>query len=338
MRIQIPKNGIVKAQNLDIKKEISIIYGFNNSGKTTILKTLNSQLSDKLRQAFWSGAGSEIPLYIPTNRLVVSDANTKGELPGDLEELMQYQKEALENYSLHLKNIRDILLANSEIVSFLCGTIKKIFSIYIGDITERYSDGIENVINIYLNIIWMMVWDLDIRELTRKQLQSVISKGSVYVFIDEIEMFLHVNSQAKLVNAMREDFPECFFLLTTHSPLILTRCKDAAIYNIHEGLLTFIPHELYYRDLDHIYEELFSVSELPEEVRKYIKYLGRVIMKEQLGDREEFSKIEMMMQQEYPNIFIRYVDILAKAKVLVKNDDFDQPKKKAIERIRKDKQ
>jgi predicted ATP-binding protein involved in virulence len=42
------------------------------------------------------------------------------------------------------------------------------------------------------------------------------------VLIDEIDLYLHPSWQVGLVQALRETFPEMQFVVTTHSPILLT--------------------------------------------------------------------------------------------------------------------
>lgn len=322
MEIRIPENGVIKEQTINIEKEVSIIYGYNNSGKTSFLRVLNEVMYNNLLTQFILEQKSEMSVYIPTNRLVVSDAQTKLERMKDLEEFIYYQQESYKNYSLHLKLIRDYLLSNAVILRFICDTIQRIFGIHIENIDGRYSDGIENIINIYLCIIWTMVWDIDVQKLDTESFQLVLKEKNICILIDEIEMFLHVNIQEKLVRSLKEDFTNCSFWLTTHSPLILTRYKNVVVYEIEYGKLQRIDENLYYQDLNNIYEGFFSVQELPIDIREDINYLGRVNMKRVRGEGvlDRVHIIAEKMKKEYPNLYIKYNHIISKAKCGGEND------------------
>ena len=50
MLIQIPQTGVIKKQKFDIGEDVSIIYGYNNSGKTTILKVLDDAFRNRLME------------------------------------------------------------------------------------------------------------------------------------------------------------------------------------------------------------------------------------------------------------------------------------------------
>ncbi len=313
MLIQIPETGIIKKQKFDIGKDVSIIYGYNNCGKTTVLKALDHAFQSRLMEQFIIEEDGELAIYIPTNRIIISENNTDELQLKDYEEFIHYQKDSYGDYSLHLKRLRDHLLTNRVIYDFICHVVYAIFEIDIKEISGRYSDGIENIINIYLNIIWAMTWDMDISNLTEEKFCGLLSQKQIYVMIDEIEMFLHVNIQSRLISNMKKDFAHCSFILTTHSPLLLTRYRQCLIYNIKNGSLNEIDTDVYYEDLDIIYEQLFEVEELPKLVKEEINYLGNVILKGKDIDGDKIISITERMRKEYPNLYRRYNRIITKA-------------------------
>jgi len=319
MVVQIPETGVIKKQKLDIAESVSIIYGYNNCGKTTVLKALDTVFRNRLMEKFILGQEGEMCVYIPTNRIVVSEHTTEEVQLRDCEEFIHYQKDSYMDYSLHLKRLRDSLLANAFIYCFICQAVYDIFEIDIKGINSRFSDGIENIINIYLNIIWAMVWDMDITCMKEELLHKLLSQKRIYVLIDEIEMFLHVNIQSKLISNMRKDFSGCNFILTTHSPILLTRYKQCIIYKIRSGRLKKIEEDMYYEDLDIIYEQLFDVEELPPKARKSINFLGDVIMGKGNIDSEKIFSTIADLRKEYPNLCRRYNAVITKAQYVGEN-------------------
>lgn len=321
MNIQIPKSGIIKEQRIKISKDVSIIYGYNNSGKTTLLKAIDIVFHNKLMENFLLSRTVEMEIYIPTNRVIVNNAKTEYLQLKDCEDFINYQNDTYKDYSLHLKRLRDYLLANKVVYNFICLTIKKIFKIDIRGINGRLSDGIENIINIYLNIIWAMIWDMNILYITEKEFNELLSQKQIYVLIDEIEMFLHVNIQSKLISSLKEDFANCSFILTTHSPLLLTRYKKCLIYNIQNGILEEIEDDVYYEDLDIIYEQLFEVEELPASIREDVNYIGDIILGNQDVNKKRIYAITKKLEKEYPNLYQRYNRIITKALYIGENND-----------------
>lgn len=321
MLVQIPETGVIKKQKFDIGKDVSIIYGYNNCGKTTILKALDQVFSSRMMEKFLSGENGEIDIYIPTNRIIVSEYSTERLQLKDVEEFIHYQKDSYIDYSLHLKRLRDYLLTNEVVHHFITRVIHKIFEINLELTDTRYSDGIENIINIYLNVIWAMTWDMELTDLTEDNFQNLLTQKQIYVLIDEIEMFLHVNIQSKLIASLKEDFPECRFILTTHSPLLLTRYKQCLIYTLKKGRLKEVEDDMYYEDLNIIYEQLFDVDELPARARKDINFLGKVVMENDDSDTDKIMSVIERMRREYPNLCRRYNAVITKAEYIGEKND-----------------
>lgn len=313
MKILISKTGIIEEQIVDIDNDVTIIYGYNNSGKTTILKAINDVISKTVMEGFVRGKDEELSLYMPTDRVVLRERLIDNKRLNDVEDYLNYQKEALEDFSLHLKKVRDNLMSYEMIRKYINSAISKIFGIEIENNEIRLSDGVENIINIYTNIIWAMTWNLDLNNLIESDLHGIFSNKSIYVMIDEIEMFLHVNVQSKLIKSLKNDFASCRFVFTTHSPLLLTRYKNAKVYNIINGVLYHVNEEMYYEDLDCVYESCFDVEELPQEVKDEIIYLGDIALKKEKPDIKKINDIAENWKKNYPNIFRRNNKFIVKA-------------------------
>lgn len=321
MEIRIGSFEKTKKQNFDLNNSVSIIYGYNNSGKTTILKAIESALSDSVKENFYK-SNSALSLYIPTNRIIVS--NSKVEFPtiSDREELNTYKNEIFHGYEQHLKMLREHLLKHDSIKKMLEEIIHELFDtdLYINEKLDkeniRFSDGIENIINIYLNIIWILTWDLNLQSIEYSKLREILSERNAFILIDEIEMFLHVNIQEKLINIIKRDFKNCGFILTTHSPLLLTRYENTKVYNIENGTLRNLDNELFYQDLNKTFEVYFKVDSIPNSVKEVINYLGKVITSRVKGDQEKINEIDLMLEQQYPNIHQKYNSLILKAKLI----------------------
>lgn len=59
--------------------------------------------------------------------------------------------------------------------------------------------------------------------------------GDGIVFIDEVDMHLHPTWQRKIIRQLVETFPKCQFILTTHSPLVISDYKDILVYSLDDG-------------------------------------------------------------------------------------------------------
>ena len=65
--------------------------------------------------------------------------------------------------------------------------------------------------------------------------------GDGIVLIDEVDMHLHPQWQRNLVKQLTTTFPNCQFVLTTHSPLVISDSKEILAYLIDNNELTLLP-------------------------------------------------------------------------------------------------
>ena len=65
--------------------------------------------------------------------------------------------------------------------------------------------------------------------------------GDGIVLIDEVDMHLHPQWQRNLVKQLTTTFPNCQFVLTTHSPLVISDSKEVLAYLIDNNELTLLP-------------------------------------------------------------------------------------------------
>ena len=261
-----------------------------------------------------------LSLYLPTNRLVVNQYFAQEYCIPDKEVLLNYKRDIYNDFASHLNVLRKNLFKNDFIQGFVLDAVNKMFDTGIKEYSQRYSDGIENAINIYLNIIWILIWDIDYQKTDHIEIQRYISGRHAYILIDEIEMFLHVKIQDRFIECVKNDFPNCIFIFTTHSPLLLTRYKDIAIFELKDGLLECIDTDYYFADLDYIYESLFRVKELPDEVAQRINYLSDIILGIEDVEQSRVKECVDFIEQNYFNIAVKYNKYLLKAKIKAEID------------------
>ena len=62
-------------------------------------------------------------------------------------------------------------------------------------------------------------------------------QGEGIVLIDEVDLHLHPQWQRRLIHQLTDTFPNCQFILTTHSPLVISDTKDVLCYVLDDGEL-----------------------------------------------------------------------------------------------------
>jgi len=83
--------------------------------------------------------------------------------------------------------------------------------------------------------------------------------GDGIVMIDEVDMHLHPKWQRSLIKHLSSTFPKCQFVLTTHSPLVISDCENVLTYLIAEDELKELP-PLYGEDVNTVLLEIMDTD------------------------------------------------------------------------------
>jgi predicted ATP-binding protein involved in virulence len=109
-------------------------------------------------------------------------------------------------------------------------------------------------------------------------------KGTGIVLIDEIDMHLHPNWQRSVIPNLQKTFPNCQFIVTTHSPQVLSNVKKEEIFILENGALVKTTPHTQGRDSNSILYELFGVEERPREYRHKINAFYDALEDEKFDD------------------------------------------------------
>ncbi|WP_318781167.1 AAA family ATPase [Amazonocrinis nigriterrae] len=141
-------------------------------------------------------------------------------------------------------------------------------------------------------------------------------KGSGVVLIDEIELHLHPKWQREIIPALTRTFPNCQFIVTTHSPQVISHVKPEQIYILEktdEGVIAKRPESSFGRDSNRILEDLMDVPARPQEIKESLLELFRLIdagnlegareLRQQLAneigaDEPEFVKADVLIRRK----------------------------------------
>ena len=124
------------------------------------------------------------------------------------------------------------------------------------------SDGVRNLIGLTADIAHRAV-----RLNSHMGVEAALQTPGI-VLIDEIDMHLHPSWQQTVVASMRQAFPRMQFIVTTHSPQVLTTVRAANIRLLSEDATVQIPAEVgtFGAASSRVLEEVFGVPSRPESV------------------------------------------------------------------------
>lgn len=111
-------------------------------------------------------------------------------------------------------------------------------------------------------------------------------EGEGIVLIDEIDLHLHPTWQRMVVPKLSEVFPNCQFLISTHSPHVITHAHPENLFLLalgDEGLTALRPGESYGKTAERILEDLMGLDTTrPDDVTGKLNRIYRLIEKEEL--------------------------------------------------------
>jgi predicted ATP-binding protein involved in virulence len=140
--------------------------------------------------------------------------------------------------------------------------------------------------------------------------------GEGIILIDEIELHFHPQWQRGILPTLSSTFPNCQFIVSTHSPQIVSDVQPDAIYLLRQtptGLTVSHAASSYGRDSNQILEDLMGVPDRPQHIKSQLQQLFRLIddgnldaaqeLKEQLEmqiglDEPEFAKADVMIRRK----------------------------------------
>jgi predicted ATP-binding protein involved in virulence len=141
-------------------------------------------------------------------------------------------------------------------------------------------------------------------------------QGEGIVLIDEIELHFHPQWQRGILPTLASTFPNCQFIVSTHSPQIISDVQPEAVYLLQQtpnGLTASHPVSSYGRDSNQILEDLMGVPDRPQQIKNQLQQLFHLIddgnlaaaqqLKEQLEqqigfDEPEFVKADVMIRRK----------------------------------------
>ena len=129
---------------------------------------------------------------------------------------------------------------------------------------------------------------------------GVLKIGKGIVLVDEVDQHLHPGWQRNIVPALCKVFPSIQFILTTHSPQVLSNVQNEKVFLLDDFSVYSVP-ETFGRDSNEILELVFDVPESP--FKNKIKNIYKLISQKKYYEaREERNLLAHDIGPEYNEI------------------------------------
>jgi predicted ATP-binding protein involved in virulence len=163
-------------------------------------------------------------------------------------------------------------------------------------------------------ILIAMIGDLARRMAIANPVSEEPLEGSGIILIDEIDLHLHPRWQRIIVNKLLEVFPNCQFIISTHSPHVITHVHPENLFLLEQtdsGIVAEKPYESYGKNVDRVLEDLMGLETTrPDKVASDLHRIFEVI---DAGKLEEAQKMITELEQK-----IGADPELVRARVLIK--------------------
>lgn len=111
------------------------------------------------------------------------------------------------------------------------------------------------------------------------------------VLVDEIELHLHPRWQRSVIGSLRRTFPRCQFIVTTHSPQVLSEVPTEAVVVIDRFAFVRPAAPTSGRDSNAILEEVMDTAARPAETQRALDAVSEAI------DHEDYSAARTALDQ-----------------------------------------
>lgn len=323
----------------DINNEMKVIFGDDiiRGAKSELYKDLTNERERLTREiikskvtffldkgnSFWEGVqtGSFLTVYFPAHRKLKVNSSNGGEfvgLPSKVSSIERLKAVFLQ-YIVNLKieqlfakvegDILNVTKIDDWFNRFLNGlrTVlgnpdlelrfdrKKYTFWLIEKEKEPYefnslSDGYSAVLNIIIELIMRM----EAKE------RDVYNMHGV-VLIDEIETHLHVDLQKKILPFLTTFFPKIQFIVTTHSPFVISSMKDAVVCDLEHQI---VANDLSTYSYDALLESYFGVDKYSSVLKEKVTEYEVLSSKKELEVAEEFRLKDLRAYLDQAPLFL----------------------------------
>ncbi|MCT7563367.1 AAA family ATPase [Aliarcobacter butzleri] len=169
----------------------------------------------------------------------------------------------------------------------------------------QLSDGIRNMIGLVADIAYRAVK-------LNPHLENAPKQTPGIVLIDEVDMHLHPKWQQTVLTDLTKAFPNIQFIVTTHSPQVLSTVKKEQIRILGENVVSTPSTHSFGEDSSVLLAELMNVSPLPplEIVEKRKEYQRLIEDREYESPRAKELKKELIENYGENSEFIIQTEML----------------------------
>jgi predicted ATP-binding protein involved in virulence len=143
-------------------------------------------------------------------------------------------------------------------------------------------------------------------------------EGEGIVLIDEVDMHLHPKWQRIIISRLNTTFPNCQFILTTHSPIVISETSNLLCYSLNDGKLEKLDN-MYGMDVLQVLKKAMDDDGRNADIQNAFDNLRDTL---QDGELEQAKELLAALEQK---ISIDHIE-LSKARLLIRRLEMQNAK------------
>lgn len=161
---------------------------------------------------------------------------------------------------------------------------------------EDLSAGYQSILKLVIDLAYRMA-------ILNPDASADIQKTEGIVLIDEIDSNLHPKWQWRIIEALTKTFPNIQFITATHSPIIVSSCKNANIISIDSMQKVQYIGDSYAFSVNEILKDMLGYHMRPEKVENLIESFEACMDRDEyLGAKEALLQLINMLGDEHPKV------------------------------------
>lgn len=172
---------------------------------------------------------------------------------------------------------------------------------------DSLSSGFKAIFNIYANLLVRAQF----KEISPEELTGI-------AIIDEIDVHLHISLQKKVLPFFIKAFPKIQFIVSTHSPFVITSTSDdTVVYDISSS--EFIEEDLSRYSYESVIKGLFHVNPISSDTKTSIEILKNLLTENPSNYEKIRSTVKNLVELEkndllnksLKNLYLQAINLLA---------------------------
>jgi predicted ATP-binding protein involved in virulence len=123
--------------------------------------------------------------------------------------------------------------------------------------------------------------------------------GTGIIIIDEAELHMHPQWQRSFIERLSKTFPNCQFIYTTHSPLLISDFKDVLCYSLSDGELVPVG-QMYGLDVNQVLLDAMETEIMASKVQGLVDdFRDAIIKKDIIRSREVLELLTELLPENH---------------------------------------